>query len=200
MNKRACLILVIIVILLLGASWTWRYVTMNRYYDELDNGDYKLYQLGEEVPFEDDGVDMYTDLNGYSMRVDKFEIHDYDTYLNNADLAIDRDLYDPDKLVLVYVTLCNQSCDPNPVDLPAFILHGNDSVAPMNCDILLAANPILEESTAVAVSTGYECQLVLPYELDKDRYDISTWRNIDDYKFYLTVTSTLTTKDVVVNG
>lgn len=199
MNKRTRLILVLAIVLLLAAAWTWRYVTMNRYYDELDNGNYKLYQLGDEVPFEDDGNDFYTDLNGYYLRVDKFEIQDYDTYLDNADFTVERDEFDPEKIALVFVTLRNENCEPNPVSLIDFNLHGFDSVASMNWDILAAANPLLEGNTAVAVSTGHACQFILPYELDKDQYSSDTWRNIDDYKFYLKVTSTLTTKEILIN-
>ena len=59
-------ILIVLLGLLIGA-WTWRYVTLNRYYDNLDNGDYRLYQSGEFVPFEDDGLDLETNLNGYHL-------------------------------------------------------------------------------------------------------------------------------------
>ncbi len=64
MRKKVRLFLVIAVLILLAAGWTWRYVTLNQYYDTLDNGDVQLYLPGELVPFEDDGNDKDTNLNG----------------------------------------------------------------------------------------------------------------------------------------
>lgn len=200
MKKRIRLIALLAVILLLAAAWTWRYVTLNRYYDDLDNGDYRLYQTGELVPFEDDGNDLYTDLNGYSIRVDKYEIRDYKAYLADAQLEVSREGADPDKLVLVYITLVNESCDLDPVALTDLSLRGVDTLISMDRDVLTAANPALGGYTSIALEAGTECQLVLPYMLWERNFGGSTWRNLDDYELYLQVTSALTLKEIVVNG
>lgn len=199
MKKTVRLALILTVLILLAAAWTWRYVTMNKYYDDLDNGDYKLYQAGELVPFEDDGNDKHTDLNGYHIRVDGYEVKEYSTYLEENDISLPARASEPDKLALVYVTLVNETCDPNPVMLTDMMLHGVDSVVPMDWDVLVEANSVLDGKTGIALKPGTECQLVLPFGLYRDRFKSSTWRKIDTYKVYLQVTSGLTTKDIAVN-
>lgn len=200
MKKKIRLVIILGVIVVLAAAWTWRYVTLNKYYDDLDNGDYKLYQAGELVPFEDDGNDLYTDLNGYHIRVDGHEIQDYDDYIANADFTIDRDENDPDKIALVYITLVNESCEPNPVSLVDLKLRGVDALLNMERDILALANPALNGYTGIALHAGTEQKLVLPYGLWKDSFESGTWRSIDEYSLYLQITSSLTTKEVLVNG
>lgn len=200
MKKTVRLILVITLLILLAAGWTWRYVTLNKYYDDLDNGDYRLYQAGELVPFEDDGNDKDTDLNGYYIRVDGYEIRDYHDYLADSGISLPETGSDPDKLALVTVTLVNENCEPNPVMATDMMLRGVDSVMTMNWDVLVKSNPILEGNTGIALNPGTKCQLILPYDLRKDRFDGSTWRNIDEYKLFLQVTSSLTKKEIQVNG
>lgn len=200
MKKPVRLILILTVLVLLAAGWTWRYVTLNKYYDDLDNGDYKLYQAGELVPFEDDGNDKYTNLNGYYIRVDGYEVKGYHAYLEEKGITLPANESAPDKLALVTVTLVNESCEPNPVMLTDMMLHGVDSVIAMDWDVLVKANPILNGNTGIALNPGTECQLVLPYGLRKNQFEGSTWRKIDNYEVFLQVTSTLTTKDIAVNG
>lgn len=200
MKKKIRLIIILGAIVVLAAAWTWRYVTLNKYYDDLDNGDYKLYQAGELVPFEDDGNDLHTDLNGYHIRVDGHEIQDYDDYIANADFTIARDENDPDKIALVYITLVNESCEPNPVSLLDMKLRGVDTPLNMDWDILVLANPALNGYTGIALNAATEQKLVLPYGLWKDSFESHTWRSIDEYSLYLQITSSLTTKEVLVNG
>lgn len=200
MKKPVRLVLVITIAALLAVGWTWRYVTLNQYYDNLDNGDYLLYQAGELVPFEDDGNDKSTDLNGYYIRVDGFETRDYDDYLEDTGISLPKREAEPDKLVLVKVTLLNESCDPNPVIVTDILLHGIDSVAYMDAEVLVAANPILDGNTGIALEPGTQCQLIFPFALYKHTYSHRTWNNLDNYKLYLQVTNSLTTKDIRING
>lgn len=200
MKKVLRLILIATVLVLLAVGWTWRYVTLNNYYNDLDNRDYQLYQAGDLVPFEDDGNDMDTDLNGYYIRVDGYEIRDYQDYLEDTAISLPESDTAPDKLALITVTLVNETCAPNPIMATDMMLRGVDSVMPMDWDVLVQANPILGGNTGIALNPGTECHLILPYGLRKDRFDGSTWRNINKYKLFLQVTNSLTTKEIQVNG
>lgn len=199
MKNRKRLIMAMVVVLL-AVAWIWRYVTLNAYYDSFDNFNQKIYRAGELVPFEDDGSDFYTNLDGYHIRVDRFEIQDYDAYLDAADFTMKREKDEPDKIALVYVTLINESCQPNCVSVGEFQLHGIDNTTNLDRNILLAANPILQGSFGIALAAGHRCELILPYQLDKARFGSGTWRNIEDYPFYLKVTDAWTRKEILVNG
>lgn len=199
MNKWIKRTLLITVIILLAAAWTWRYVTMNRYYDDLDNSDYQLYQSGEFVPFEDDGLDLETDLNGYHARVDRFEVKSTTDCLSEWGVNVSADKFTAEKIALVYITLKNEDCDPNPVKLTAMLFRGEDCTAPMQYDLLVAANPVLQGYTQIALNPGDECQIVLPYGLVKTFFNTHTWEHIDEETFYLGVTSGLTNKEVQIN-
>lgn len=196
MKKRIRLTIIAVVVALLAAAWTWRYVTMNKYYDDLDRSDYKLYQAGELVPFEDDGNDLHTDLNGYYIRVDGYEVQDYDEYLAASGLELEAE-YAPDKLGLVHITLVNETCEDSGIVLTDFKLRGLDCVMQMDWDVLAVQN---NGSTGVKLLPGTECQLVLPYGLSEDSFSGNTWRNIEDYEVYLQITSCLTRKEIQVNG
>lgn len=187
MKKWLRPVLILIVFALLAGAWTWRYVTLNKYYDDLDNSDYKLYQSGENVPFEDDGNDTDTDLNGYWVRVDGYEIQEDDT--GNSD-----------KLILVHITLSNESCDPNPISLIDFKLRGTDTQLNMDWDILIRENPCLGGYTSIALNAGTEQKLVLPYMLRREDFADSTWEAIEDYPLFLQVASGLTQKEIVVSS
>lgn len=200
MNKWLKRSSLIVIIILLSVAWTWRYVTMNQYYDELDNSDYRLYQSGEFVPFEDDGLDVDTDLNGYHVRVDRFEVKSTAECLREWNVNANADNYTAEKMALVYITLKNENCDPNPVKLTAMLFRSEDYTAPMQYDLLTAANPVLQGYTQIALNPGDECQIVLPYGLVRTFFSTHTWEHIDEETFYLGVTSGLTNKEVRING
>lgn len=197
--KKHGIIFVFVALVIIAACWMWRYVTMNAYYDGLNNSDHKLYMAGEKVPFEDDGLDLHTDLSGYFIRTDGFEIMDYQDYLDLEGLTVDGNAEPPDRLALVYITLGNETCEPNPVTLIHIQLHTVDTNLAMDWSVLTAANPILEGNVSIALPQSSECQLVLPFALNKESFQRTTWRNMDDCAFYLTVTTGLTTKEILVN-
>ena len=173
---------------------------MNRYYDDLDNSGYALYQLGEMVPFGVDGNDSRTDLNGYYFRVDGCEIVGYEEYLERIGAALEPRADDPDKLVVVYATLINESCAANPVMLTDLTLRGEDSSFLMDRDVLRCANEELGLNVGLALDPGTQKQLVLPYEVHEEKLRSETVAALEGYKMYLQVTSVYTTKEVLVNG
>jgi hypothetical protein len=85
------------------------------------------------------------------------------------------------------------------VSLPDLKLRGVDTPINMDWDLLPLANPVLDGHTGLAITPGTEQKLVLPYGLWKNSFEGNTWRNIDEYTLYLQVTSTLTTKEVLLS-
>lgn len=199
MKKWLRLTLILLVVALLAGAWLWRYITLNRYYDDLDNSGYKLYQAGENVPFEKDGNDKYTDLNGYYVRVDGYEVVDTQEYLRANDIDLNAG-EQAEKLVLVTITLTNESCDANPVAVTDFSLRTTDTNLSMNRNLLSPLNEVLGTyDSGVALNAGTQCQLVLPYNLHKSNFSDQNWTHLDEIPLYLQVTNTLITKEIALS-
>lgn len=197
--KKHKKLIIAIVLILLAAAWIWRYITMNKYYDDLDNGDYKLYQMGEMVPFENDGLDSNIDLSGCYIQATGFELQNCDALLNETGLILSSKYIKPEKLALVNITLKNDSSDEKLLTLMKIGLHGVDTNVTMNGELLCGLNPRLNGRTSISLSPGEVCTLVLPYDIYRSQFGSSTWRNIEEYKFLLKVTTALTQKEILVN-
>lgn len=184
--------------LLLVAGWTWRYVSMNAYFDSLVTTKKETYQIGDVVPFEDDTGEWKTNLNGYSLRVDNFDVMDFDTYAGSIDFEPDEYYYPGEKVILISVTLFNDDSDADGVMLTDYNLYGVDQLINLDWDLLIAANPVLEGNYGIQLLSGTECKLVLPYKLQREYFGTWTWNHFDDYELYLKLTSNPTEKIIVV--
>lgn len=197
MKKKNVIMLIIILTLLLG--WIWRYISLNDYYANLSNQTRCEFKSNCEVYFEDDYIDKDISANGYWIRVDNFEILDTSVYLQREDLKLPDDFVEPDKIALVYVTLCNENSDSPGVMLTELLLHGLDSYSNINWDLLFAANKGLNYSPGIKLSLGREYSIVLPYNLKEELFSQNDWNSIYDYEFFLRITFFPTAKDIKVN-
>lgn len=187
MSKKKKCFFASVIFLALATVWTWRYYTLNEYYDSISNINTEVYDMHEEVPFGDDWIQMDMRADGYYLKANEFEIVDYNEYLRDSSISVSSP-YPPEKLALVHVTLYNKDSDAVGVMLTELQLGGVDSIAGMDWDILTAANPILEGNYGICLPADTECELVLPYDLNKANFGSSTWKNIDEYDFYLRLT------------
>lgn len=192
MNRKIRNILLVILTLALAAGWLWRYITMNSYYDAMI-ADYitQTYAVGDIVSFGTDysGADFSGKggLEGYSIRVDKVEIVDYDSYITSENLILEDDPYrvDPDKLVLVHITLLNENSEADGVMLSGLPLMSRADNIPIDYNVLAALN---NGNYGVHLSQQTQYSTVIPYQLFKDHFRPSTWRNLETQSFYLQVT------------
>ena len=114
---------------------------------------------------------------------------------------LERPQADPDKLVLVKITLKKESGEPNPVMLTDLTLRTEDTGLNIDWEVLTKANDMLGgRYTGVALNPGDQCEAVLPYGLWEKRFKARTWRSLDEMELYLKVTKGLTAKEVQVNG
>ncbi len=102
----------------------------------------------------------------------------------------------PDKIALVTVTIFCESGDADGVMLTELRLHGLDNYMGMNRKVLQAANPVLAGNFEIRLSPGTQYQLVLTFNLDKTFYGPDTWAHLEDYPFFLRITSYPTKKDI----
>jgi len=197
MKTRNKALIAVLAILVVSALWVWRYTALNQYYQGLDQSSVVRYQMNEKVPFETDFVEWNVPANGYYISVDGFEILDYHDYMDNAPFELEP-MLDSDGIALVHITLRNEdSTDPG-IFLSDFCLHGIDSVQGMDWEILTAANPILNGGHGIQLKQGTQEEFVLPFYIRKDSFGNDTWNHLQDYSFYLRVTSFPTQKDIAL--
>ena len=198
MKKKTVILLCVIVIL--AGLWFWRYTSMNSFYESISLMEERDYQAGEIVPFEDDYIFDKEKADGYFIRVDGLEIVDFHELCQRNKWSSEDVVGAPDRVALVTVTLFNEDNEEDPVTLISFGMHGIDSSAGMNWDLLMMLNPVLEGHYSVRVEKGAQYQFVLPFNLRERNFSSSTWNNMDSYEWFLRVTAWPTEKDIVING
>lgn len=189
---------IVLLLALLAGAWCWRFFSLNRFYWELSGQKTQVYKFQEIVWFEDDYVDKDLQCQGYGIRVDSFSIEDYQAYINDNHFTITQEGEPPQKIALVTITLYNEDSTAPGVMLPELMLHGIDSYSLMDWEILWAANPVLNSKLGIRLEPGSQRQLVLPFPLSEKLYSSSTWKNLDDYAFFLRITNYPTAKDICV--
>lgn len=195
--KRKHMALLTVALLLL-AGWTFRYATMNAYYDSLTTNSKEIYSIGDIVPFENDMGEMRVNLNGYAVKVEHFEILDTQEYIQSLGRKANEFSIAGEKVALVYMTLSNANSDAEGVMLTDFRLRGIDNIMNMDRDLLAAANPVLQGNYGIRLSPGTTNDLVLPYILQGKYFGAWTWKHIENYKMYLVMTVSPTEKVIQV--
>lgn len=199
MKKKTKALIICAVLILLAGLWTWRYVTMNAYYSAQSGSSREIYESGEIIPFGADYIDVNTQANGYSIRVDKFEILNLADFLSSASIPAEQVYTNPDKVAAVYITLFNDHSTAPGIMLTDLDLHGVDNYANIDRELLAAANPVLQGNYGISLSPETEYSVVLPFALYEQYFGADTWRNMDRYSWFLHVTAYPTEKDIQVN-
>lgn len=187
MKKRY--IVLVITLLLVAAGWIWRYNSLNKYYKDISADTKKvIYDICDVVPFEDDRMEGWKQANGYSLKVDRFEIVDSQDFIDKIGFAPNDAYFPCEKIAVVYITLFNEESDADGIMLTELSLCGIDQVLNLNWDLLLAANPILEGNMGIKLAHNSECGLILPFSLFEKYFSGVTWNNIDNYELFLELT------------
>ncbi len=188
----------LLVAAVLSGLWFWRYTTMNAYYDSLNRVVEKEYLSGEYVPFEDDYISGEDTLDGYFVRVDGFELLEFEELCSRTGMTGEGIYSPPERVVLVTVTLKNETNAEDAVPLTSLVLHGIDSVVGLNWDLMADLNPKLEGNSRVRLREGQEFQVVLPYNLRKNLFSSYTWNHMENYDWFLRITVWPTEKDIKI--
>ena len=184
MKKGIVPTVILIVILLLAFAYAGRIRYVNR---QLRDAPVQEFQTGEMVEFEKDILINET-MEGYSIRVDRAEILDYEDFLEKYD-AEDEYVYVPDKVYDVEVTLKNTDADEGTgISLLEFYVQGPAIVCGLNADLLGVANPQLDGAYAIALRDNSELVLHLPFELHEAYFKETTWDRLEDVDMNLVAT------------
>lgn len=198
MNRKNKIIIRVVFVLVLVVCWTWRYISLNQFYDGISDVESAVFQMGQSVPFEDDRIGGYSQAEGYFICVDSFRIEEYEAYVESNDISFERPFAAPEKIALVSVTLSNSTSEAEGVMLIDLQLHGIDNYVGMDWEMLYALNPILEGNPGIRLPHNTEVQLVLPFDLYRNYFGSFTWNNLSDYEWFLRVTAWPTEKDIRV--
>lgn len=191
--------LLILAGVLIAAVWLWRFRSVNKFYQNLNNTTVEIYGISEEVPFEDDYVEIKEPANGYTLRVDDFKIVDYSEFVSSQHIKLAEEGIAPEKLALIYLTLRNiDSTDPG-VMLSDLKLIGIDQYAPLDWDLLSQLNPVLETGYGIALSQGASYQVIMPYQIYRISFS-AAWSKLNEYEFLFQMTSFPTRKLIRVQG
>ena len=193
--KRTILIIGISCVLI--ALWIIRYVTFNAKWRQQNPLPVReIYQLGEMVPLEKDQINGRI-LDGYYVQVNSFEITEYEDYL--AEKNISEDIYYPSssKLAIVKITIYNEDNETEGFAPTDMRLHGFDTFAGVNRWLLIALNPVLEGYAGIMLPPHSKCELIVPFDIQRHMH-INVWDKLEQYEFFLHLTSRPEEKDIKV--
>lgn len=176
--------------------WIFRYNSINHFYKSNTIRTEAFYPMCQEIEFGDEYLALNESAEGHSICVNKVEFvdfYDYTSCIGNS--ADTRKAKEPEKLVLVYITLRNKDGNISDIFLPNFSLYGVDSNPQLDYELLTQINPILQTASwYVSLQQGAECDLILPYMLFEQDYKRSTWENLESQTFYFQITAFPTAK------
>ncbi|MDO4810684.1 MAG: DUF5028 domain-containing protein [Eubacteriales bacterium] len=186
--------------IVLVCAWLVRYRAINQDYQKrwAANTE-KTYSIGETVPVASDYMGYNLAADGYMLKVNGFEIVDYNTYTSTlAYDGSDRSRI-PDKVALVEVTISQQDSTAEGFPLTELLLYTTDMLMNMDWDLLEVINPVLNDNTGIRLQDGTACDIVLPFDLYQYRFSALEWNNLGQSNIWLQVTNYPTRKFIQVN-
>lgn len=173
----------------LAVIWGIRYHAVNTEYNEiLPENPVKIYGVGDWVPFETDFLDYDSSGEGYSIRVDRYEVVSRQEAMErwNADESVQIEA--GDKFLIVYVTHRNES-GKDGIMLTDLKMSTVDTNLFMNWGLLSAANKLDDGSYGILLAQGTEHEVILPFSARSFFFSAHTWKHLETEKFYLQVTA-----------
>lgn len=184
-------ILVLTPVTVLAIGWFVAYRAVNRWYEPLRNPTKTVtYEMGQRVPIGPEPGNLLKPegKDGYSYRVEHWEIVDTDDYLQEMNLTDpwqEDPSIKPEKLLLVTVTVTNENNGLNALNL----LDLRVNMDPVQ---LLTAQQLCYDfypegnyPASLSLAITEEATVTLPYELNKYEFSWRHWRNLEDLPFYM---------------
>ena len=174
MRRKTKCGIVVTIVMLLACVWTWRYVALNRLFEENYLPVPVEYAMGEEVAYGENRIFYKFDSEGYSITVRGRDILSFDEYAEKYGFS--PTAYEerfgagttPDAVVEVIVVIRNiddisgESCIP----LQEFQLHGGVWNFQIDSALFLNSNPNWDPSIAnLYLDPGDEATVVLPFSV-----------------------------------
>ena len=185
MSRKTRNIVILAAVAVLAGLWIWRYTAINAYYHGIAGEEERQkYAIGDIVP-------MSGSKKGYSIRVDGFEIVEYEDIDPDAFAQSDTFRTGADgRIGLLTITIFNVDSEADGVALNSLVIRGEDSVLNVDWELLTALNPVLGGFYGTSLSPGTEYSFVVPFML-LQRYLPGAWNHLERYPLYLNLSTSV---------
>lgn len=197
MKKHKIKIIVgFVICIIVCIAYRHRYQAVNA---QLKNPETQEYTIGELVEFQDDFLINYT-MKGYALKVNQAEILTYEQFLDKYN-AEDEYTYVPDKIYDIEVTLKNINAeDTTGINLSEFYVQGAAVCAGIDTNLCGVANPDFGGAYEIALRTGTEIIVHIPFALYEENFRDDVWDNLDNFDMNFVATLYPTKKVIHLNG
>ena len=182
--------------ILLSFLWGLRVWKVNKSYPDIPQ---KTYKAGEWVNLSGSQMEENDNWDGYYLRIDEKNILSTDEYLNlyaevsekmeYDELVKNQNLWKPDKVYLLTVTLKNESIHESTergINWSFFYLYEKNRVLDFEPELYGFANRSAEGSPALSLKPGTEKKFYLPYGVYEERMEKDI-RDLEELPFQLIV-------------
>ena len=182
--------------ILLSFLWGLRVWKVNKSYPDIPQ---KTYKAGEWVNLSGSQMEENDNRDGYYLRIDGKNILSTDEYLNlyaevsekteYDELVKNQNLWKPDKVYLLTVTLKNESIHESTergINWSFFYLYEKNRVLDFEPELYGFANRSAEGSPALSLKPGTEKKFYLPYGVYEERMEKDI-RDLEELPFQLIV-------------
>lgn len=182
--------------ILLSFLWGLRVWKVNKSYPDIPQ---KTYKAGEWVNLSGSQMEENDNRDGYYLRIDEKNILSTDEYLNlyaevsekteYDELVKNQNLWKPDKVYLLTVTLKNESIHESTergINWSFFYLYEKNRVLDFEPELYGFANRSAEGSPALSLKPGTEKKFYLPYGVYEERMEKNI-RDLEELPFQLIV-------------
>ena len=185
-------ILVLTLVTVLAIGWFVAYRAVNKWYEPLRNPTTTvIYEMGQRVSIgpEPENLLKPEGKDGYSYRVEHWEIVDTDDYLQKMNLTDDAWQDDPflkpEKLLLVTVTVTNENNGMNALNLSDLRVNMDPVQMAPTQRLCYDYYPQGSYPGSLSLAITEEATVTLPYALNKFEFSGRHWRNLEDLPFYM---------------
>ena len=193
MKKKKILVTGVILLIFLWGLRVWK---VNKSYPDIPQ---KTYKAGEWVDLSGSQMEENDNRDGYYLRIDGKRILSTDEYLNlyaevsekteYDELVKNQNLWKPDKVYLLTVTLKNESAHESTergINGSFFYLYEKNRVLDFEPELYGFANRSAEGSPALSLKPGTEKKFYLPYGVYEERMEKDI-RDLEELPFQLIV-------------
>lgn len=184
-------ILVLTLVAVLAIGWFVAYRAVNKWYEPLSNPTTTVtYEMGQRVPIgpEPENLLKPDGMDGYSYRVEHWEIVDTDNYLQDMNLTDpwqEDPSIKPEKLLLVTVTVTNENNGLKALNLLDLRVNMDPVQLLSSQQLCYDFYPEGTYPASLSLAITEEATVTLPYELNKYEFSWRHWRNLEDLPFYM---------------